>query len=133
MMNADTGKITPYIEIWRSLDALTSTPKNLIRETEDNLPKAKSIVFVPVDESRHKGKLVRFGNWIQALITDESKGVQPDNINLTVLRAVLNEGNHWVTYNSFGDHLDQFPLNFEGAEGETFTFGGVEWKVIENS
>lgn len=118
-----TGKLNPYIEIWRSLDPEEHSPEQEAREKQKNV---KSVVW-EADLSDHKGKLVRLGNWVQGVIYDKNERVH----RLSILRSYFNsKTNKWEAQIKYG--LLGFPDSFDLRVGETTTADGVTWKCVES-
>lgn len=131
MFNPATDKVEPFVEVWRPLDpnksTLTPQPKNLASDLV-------VIVVATVDGQGANGKLVRVGNWMQGIVefeNDDKNNTLAEK--LSVVRATCT-GDIWSRSISWGNHVEKIPVtDLEGhVLGDTFTFGGIEWAVIEH-
>lgn len=132
MFNPDSGRVEQFVEVWRPLDSNKSTrtpqPKNLASDIT-------VIVVATVDGQNANGKLVRVGNWMQGIVEFDIPDAKNAKLadKLSLVRATAT-GDIWSRSISWGNHVDKIPVtDLEGhVLGETFTFGGIEWAVIEH-
>ncbi|KAI5961615.1 NUD1 [Candida pseudojiufengensis] len=88
-MKNGKGVISPYIEIWRSLDPSKHSPKKEVREST-----TESVEFSTYELKTGLGKLIQLGNWKQGIIQLEN--------DIIVLRSWFN-GHHWDNLIKYGD------------------------------
>lgn len=121
----ETGKLNPYVEIWRSLDPEKYTPKEEIIE---NPGQPEHGYVLEVVEEGFKGKIVQIGNWVQGVVYGPAKGGFP----MSVMRRFF-DGEEWVSMIEYGVH--EFPRG-ESSRGEFQkgqTVGGsIKWKCVES-
>lgn len=117
MANPATGKVTEYIEIWRSLDPENHTPEKEVRESGSKV----SATVLEAKLENHLGKIVKLGNWAQGVLYDKENVKFP----LSVFRSFYNaDKKEWEFLIRYGAH--SFPTSFEST-----TCDGIEWKCIE--
>lgn len=110
MMDPSAGKVARYVEIWRSLNPMKTTPKKEVREGKNEFGSIETFsdyvecsTYDLVDASRY-GRVIRLGNWIQGAIHDSSEKRHP----LSVIRAYFDShSNEWVTLIKYG--ILEFP------------------------
>ncbi|ODV69099.1 hypothetical protein HYPBUDRAFT_152283 [Hyphopichia burtonii NRRL Y-1933] len=119
MVNFETGRKTDYIEIWRSLDPINHTPHKEVREPKEttDIPK---VLVMEVNQVGFQGKLVRLGNWVQALVLNRSTK------EIHIIRY------HFDTLLKNWDRLIQyagidFPTDFAGNVGESAMVSNINW------
>ncbi|KAI5952710.1 NUD1 [Candida jiufengensis] len=96
-MKNSLGVVSPYIEIWRSLDPIKHSPSEEVREDSSVDPK----IYYTYKLKSGLGMLVRLDNWKQGLIQLKD--------DLIVLRSWYN-GSEWINLIEFGD-ITQFNLD----------------------
>lgn len=122
MENPATGKVTEYVEIWRSLNPEETTPHKEVREGKEPV---RVRVYDTVTED-FTGRIVRLGNWVQGVLFDASEKKHP----ISVYRAFYNEtSDKWETLIDYG--LQEFPNIFKSLESSLAELNGVEWKRVE--
>lgn len=126
MENPETFLRTEYVEIWRSLDPEKHTPTLEVREPSVPSPLLRCHVLDVVGNERYEGRLVRLGNWVQAIIYDKRSTSHP----LHVTRQFYN-GKTWETLIAYGDLA--FPTDFAGAIGDTISASAISWTCTEVS
>lgn len=127
MVNPATGRVQDYIEIWRSLDPLRSTPTEEVREPAESEPESITGFSLEIkDNSRYLGKLIRLGFWIQGIVYDK----QSENIH--VIRSHFNLAvAEWQNQIEYGQ-IDQFPLTFAGEVGDkVLVSSSFSWSCVE--
>lgn len=123
MRNPATGKIQPYVEIWRSLDANETSPEKEMREKEGHNPE---VYVLAVDDEEYKGKLIRMGNWIQGVVWEKKKSANANALSL--LRAYF-DGSEWKRLLEYGPI--SIPCNFDGNINDSIIINGIKWNCIE--
>lgn len=127
MENPATGKVTEYVEIWRSLNPEEATPTKEVREGQ--WPSGERDVRVRVYDTITKGytgRIVRLGNWVQGVLFDASETQHP----LSVFRAFYDEKSEkWTTLIDYGYGV--FPSMFKDWDATQAEENGVEWKRVE--
>lgn len=110
MVNPETGKMTPYIEIWRSLNPEKSTPSMEVREGKDEFGHKYELSgeivnwTYDLNEDSRYGRIIRLANWVQGIVYDKSEKTHP----LSVLRAYFDEtSGEFIKVIKYG--LYQFP------------------------
>lgn len=100
MVNPITGRMTPYIEIWRSLNPEMTTPAKEVLEGRDAAGQKyelndQSINWTyDLNEGPFYGRIIRLANWVQGVVYDESEKTHP----LSVLRAYFDESSGTFVY-----------------------------------
>lgn len=123
LTHPDTGKLNPYIEIWRSLDPEEHTPDQEAREKSKHV---KSVVW-DADLPDHKGKIVRLGNWVQGVVYSKNEKVH----RLSILRSFLDKKTgQWQPQIKYG--LVNFPEAFDQQVGDELPVDGIRWKCVES-
>lgn len=125
-MKNDNGVVSPYIEIWRSLDPLKHTPNKEVREDEEN--NDANIPIFALELINGLGRLVRIGNWIQGVIQDK------DTVHVIRCWYDVDE-QKWVNVIEFGE-FDKFPIEFDGKVDDIITVDKErdwKWKCVEKS
>ncbi|CDK28320.1 unnamed protein product [Kuraishia capsulata CBS 1993] len=125
MVNPDTGLEQPYIEIWRSLNPNTSTPASQVA-----LEGTTSTVSICLDVTtdRFVGRYIRIGSWGQGVLWDKE-----DSTNwapISTVRSFYN-GSIWESVLATGNNATDFPVDFDGSEGDVLKVGDVEWRCVE--
>lgn len=120
LTHPDTGKPNPYVEIWRSLDPdLHSPEKEVIEE-----PGKQSHGYVlEATLAGFKGKVVKLGNWLQAVIFGQINSVFPMAVSRKHYDGL------WKSVIAYGGY--DFPKEEGYSEGDRVASGGVEWRCIE--
>lgn len=127
LIHPDTGLSTDYVEIWRSLDPLKHSPTTEVREPKE-ANESLNYFVLETELSQFKGKLIRIGNWLQAVVYDKHN----EHIPLNMTRNYFNSGkNTWESLIHFGDL--EYPLDFNGSLNDTVTTSKITWKCIESS
>lgn len=127
MENPATGKVTEYIEIWRSLNPEETTPTNEVREGHWPLgeKKVRVRVFDTLTDG-YIGRIVRLGNWVQGVLYKSGEGQFP----LSVLRSFYNEkSQQWEKLIDYG--ILEFPQVYKDWDAEQVSFNGIHWKRVE--
>lgn len=123
LTHPDTGKLNPYVEIWRSLDPDEYTPEKEVREKQ----KPVRTVVLDIVLSDHKGKIVRLGNWVQGVIYSKNEKVH----RLSILRSFYNHDTEkWEPQIKYG--LLPFPEEFDQKINDQITTNGIQWKCVES-
>lgn len=126
MVNPATEKLTEYIEVWRSLNPMETTPTEQIRE--NHWKGNKSEVKVRTYDAKgdhYRGRLILLGNWVQAVLYVCVDGLH----QLSVARAHLNESGEWEPLIDYG--IYHFPDFSKALNEEEFEHGGISWSRIE--
>lgn len=126
MENPETGLRTEYVEIWRSLDPLKHTPTVEAREPKELSQHLNCHVLDVVGNENYEGRLVRLGNWLQALVYDKRNAHHP----LHISRQYYN-GKSWEILIDYG--FIELPLDFKGELNDETTADGLTWKCTELS
>lgn len=93
MVNPETGKMTPYVEIWRSLNPEKSTPSSEIREGKDENGQKYELKgslinwTYDLNEGTRYGRIIRLANWVQGIVHDKSEKTHP----ISVMRAYFDQ------------------------------------------
>lgn len=107
MLNTATGKILPYIEIWRTIDGDLTTPTELARlSPEKNNDTIKYALF-EIDTDLYEGLYITIGKWGQGIL-NRKKVEDPKAIDSTISCIRTFEGKLILSY---GIDVDQFPVN----------------------
>lgn len=128
MVNPATNKLTEYVEVWRSLNPVESTPSDEIREhhwTGKNKKELKTRVYDARGES-YRGRLIMLNNWVQAVLYVCEKGQH----QLSVARAYADKlSGKWEFLIDYGNYsfLELFKYSFE----EDFECSDIFWYRIE--
>lgn len=124
MTKLDTGKVEPYIEVWRSIDPLASKPAEYVRESGSNAS-APCVVYKVVDNPDWLGQMVRLGNFAQGAVLNKSSN------KVSCVRWFLRDG-QWAVVFQNGPNVGLIPLA-EDKEGTTTTLDGLTWTVIQST
>lgn len=117
MKNPKTNTIELYIEIWRSLCPLNSTPEVEVREQGLDVP----VIVLEVKTDLLRGKYIRYGNWLQGIVFD--------NKELHVVRAHYSSS--WNILIEYGN-IYLFPIDNEIDDvDQTVDVGSLTWNCIE--
>lgn len=127
MENPATGRVTEYVEVWRSLNPEESSPTTEVREghwkSGNSDQKVRECVYDTVTHG-YIGRIVRLGNWVQGVLYDASEPKFP----LSVMRRFYSENSkRWITLIDYGKH--EFP-NFYQQWESGGAAGGIEWKQV---
>lgn len=126
MENPATGKVTDYVEIWRSLNPEESSPNHEVREGHWELKERE--VRVRVFDTATEGfigRIVRLGNWVQAVLFEES-AQDP----LSVMRSFYDEkSGEWTTLIEYGKR--EFPSVYKDWDADEVVANGIQWKRVE--
>lgn len=129
MVNPATGVCTDYVEVWRSLNPAETTPDEEVRENHWKNKKEDTEVGVytyNAQEDNHRGRLIRLGNWVQAVFYAYTNGKH----ELSVLRAYYDESSgQWQYLIRYGPY--DFPDLGTLFDKESIDFGGVLWTRVE--
>lgn len=122
-MKNSQGIVSPYIEIWRSLDPLKHSPTEEVREDEND---NSNIPVFAMELINGLGKLVQIGNWVQGIIQDKD--------TIYVIRSWYDSDlKKWTNLIEFGKY-DVFPIEFDGQVGDIIEINDeIKWKCIEKS
>lgn len=124
MAKPGTGKIEPYVEIWRSIDPSTSTPGGYVKET---LPESEApCVVYRLEEGQTEwlGQVVRIGNFAQGALLDKKAN------KLSCVRWFFD--GEWKVQFQNGADVDRIVLG-EDKEGSVVTHGGLQWRILEST
>lgn len=125
MENWNTGKMSPYEEIWRSIDPNVSTPENYVRELKKESEAACVVYKLAEKESEWLGQMVRIGSFAQGAILNRSTN------KVSCVRWFLKEGQWQVVFQN-GEEVSKIP-NGEDKLGAVVELENLRWKVIESS
>ncbi|CAH6719109.1 protein Hri1p [[Candida] jaroonii] len=122
MTNPATGKKEDYVEIWRSVSSVQHTPENEVREPADE--EVTPLYVLRIDTDEFHGQMIRSGNWIQGILHDKKNSKVP----LNVIRCYVKDSKweYLINYSNF-----KFPVDFDGAKGDSITIDNVKWTCIE--
>lgn len=126
MENPATGKVTEYVEIWRSLNPEEATPDHEVRE--GHWPLGEREVRVRVFDTETEGfigRIVRLGNWVQGVLFEAST-----EDPLSVMRSFYNETTgEWTTLIDYGKR--EFPRLYKDWDASQEDADGIHWKRVE--
>ncbi|ODV94330.1 hypothetical protein PACTADRAFT_86518 [Pachysolen tannophilus NRRL Y-2460] len=129
MLNIATGKIQPYIEIWRSLDLTRATPDSPIAASEQqDVPTVKCIVL-EVNDDIYEGRFIIIGNWAQGILNNKKTDYNENYSSSMSCIRVYFRNNKWEPLVEYGIDIEKFPVGFTGKIGD---YQGI-WKCIELS
>lgn len=122
MKNPATGKVQPYVEIWRSLSPIENTPEHEVREIKGEKVTVK--VFTVANE-KFNGKYIEYGNWSQGILHDVR------NNSLHVIRGYFRT-QKWELVIEYGDSK-KFPIGSNATLGELDSLSEeLVWTCVEN-
>ncbi|WPK26760.1 hypothetical protein PUMCH_004121 [Australozyma saopauloensis] len=111
MVNPATNQLTPYVEIWRSLNPSRTTPTQEVREDRDeegNEVNDENVINATYEFEHDSmyGRCIILGKWIQGVIHDRSDKTHP----LSIYRAFHDDKeDKWVPLIRYGK---QFASDF---------------------
>ncbi|SGZ52582.1 CIC11C00000002888 [Sungouiella intermedia] len=126
MENPATGKVTEYVEVWRSLNPEETAPNEEVREGHWKGDEREVRVRVfDTDSNGFSGRIVRLGNWVQGVLF-ETGAEYP----LSVMRSFYNEtSGEWTSLIEYGER--EFPNIYKEWEINQEDANGIIWKRVE--
>lgn len=120
MVNPATGKNSEYVEIWRTISSVESTPEKEVLPKDNEQP---DLYVLKAQMQGFDGLFIKSGNWCQGVLYDQLNKIVP----LNVVRGFYREKwEYLIKYGSF-----EFPMDFQGKKGDTVNVDGISWTCIE--
>ncbi|GEQ71584.1 hypothetical protein JCM33374_g5269 [Metschnikowia sp. JCM 33374] len=130
MAHPDTGVLTDYVEIWRSLNPNVTSPDNEVREGHDEAGQLIPNTVTPVmtfdlNAEGFIGRIIRLGDWVQGVIYEETEKQFP----ISVMRSFRDaHTGAWTELITYGKHA--FPEAYRHATAQMESEYG-KWHRVE--
>lgn len=127
MLNPESMKVEKFLEIWRPLDPTVAPEK--IPSHGRGKGGAHCLVLVPSPGQKFTGKLVKVGNWVQAIVKEEGvDGVQ----SLSIVRAAQPaDGTGFSPLISWGSSVNVVPLDYDAFDtSNEVVINGLVWTKL---
>lgn len=132
MLNPDTLKVERFLELWRPLNSNNAPDKIPLASAGGHGDESvKGLVLVTAENQKFRGKLVRVGSWVQAIV--QELGVEGVT-SLSILRTVKSGGT-WEKLVSWGNSVETIPSSdeqydqFDHVDSQV-VIGGLTWKSL---